>query len=323
MAIILMLRHIGPGPHPSGSPQSVHGKGGSAVHEDAAVYPAKVGKKAAVRPSKPENLQSMAEKRVTDQIVQEGLALKADIAGLSPVASFDVLHALEQVSDVCHVRPLRAIRALTGQQMDWAVADSACNEATGSTTIRLNKEKLKNPDTNFTFSVTKWQNEQKMRTAALARYEEQAEEEGYSGPKPQEVRIMELENADCGRFSRWGVAYKEKGIQTVVFHEYGHYLLNLAESAVVSEKKIAIAKFGDSGGMVDKCRDLRMNMRVDKSLFGVSKYAAADPEEWFAECFSMYMADIERDKLPDYTVKFIKKVITKARENNLSTGVAG
>jgi len=40
MTITIILRHLGPGPHPAGSPQSVHGKKGEglAVHEDAPAY---------------------------------------------------------------------------------------------------------------------------------------------------------------------------------------------------------------------------------------------------------------------------------------------
>jgi len=46
MAIVLVLRHMGKGPHPSGSPQSIHGKGGLAVHEDKAEYgPGPAGEK--------------------------------------------------------------------------------------------------------------------------------------------------------------------------------------------------------------------------------------------------------------------------------------
>jgi len=38
MTISVVFRHLGPGPHPSGSPQSVHGKLILGVHEDAPVY---------------------------------------------------------------------------------------------------------------------------------------------------------------------------------------------------------------------------------------------------------------------------------------------
>jgi len=41
VAIVVALRHLGPGPHPAGSPQAIHGKegsGGMAVHEDAPSY---------------------------------------------------------------------------------------------------------------------------------------------------------------------------------------------------------------------------------------------------------------------------------------------
>lgn len=38
MIVVTACRHLGPGPHPGGSPQSVHGKPGLAVHEDAPIY---------------------------------------------------------------------------------------------------------------------------------------------------------------------------------------------------------------------------------------------------------------------------------------------
>jgi len=39
--IAITLRHLGPGTHPGGTPQSVHGKEGASVHEDSPVYVAK------------------------------------------------------------------------------------------------------------------------------------------------------------------------------------------------------------------------------------------------------------------------------------------
>lgn len=57
MTITVVFRHLGPGPHPGGSPQSVHGKKGLAVHEDVPEY---------VEPAKSEPLE-IAEPNATNQ----------------------------------------------------------------------------------------------------------------------------------------------------------------------------------------------------------------------------------------------------------------
>jgi len=67
MTITVIVRHLGPGPHPAGSPQSVHGKKGMSVHEDAPAYnfppePPRIG----ANEGRPENAPEPASDRPFD-----------------------------------------------------------------------------------------------------------------------------------------------------------------------------------------------------------------------------------------------------------------
>jgi hypothetical protein len=100
------------------------------------------------------------------------------------------------------------------------------------------------------------------------------------------------------KFSRYNVIYKEKEIETVLTHEYGHFLsmgiLDRNSKEYNHEKALLI-------------KNTYKEAKKKNDIYKISKYATENIDEFFADTFTIY--EMQQEKLPDYLENMIKKVI--------------
>lgn len=100
------------------------------------------------------------------------------------------------------------------------------------------------------------------------------------------------------KFSRYNVIYKEKEIETVLTHEYGHFLsMNLLDrsSGEYNHEKALLIK------------NTYKEAKKKDDVYKISKYATENIDEFFADTFTIY--EMGQEKLPDYLEDMVKKVI--------------
>lgn len=119
--------------------------------------------------------------------------------------------------------------------------------------------------------------------------------------KKIENRLEELKRQK--EFSRSNVIYKGEEVKSVITHEMGHVL--------------AAQKFGGFitgfGGIKSdenkKIRDCFNESKKNGDIKKISAYAEDSPDEFFAECFTIYK--MGKEKLPKNIEKMIKEVLKK------------
>jgi putative component of toxin-antitoxin plasmid stabilization module len=100
------------------------------------------------------------------------------------------------------------------------------------------------------------------------------------------------------KFSRYNVIYKEKEIETVLTHEYGHFLsMNLLDrsSDEYNHEKALLIK------------NTYKEAKKKDDVYKISKYATENIDEFFADTFTIY--EMGQEKLPNYLEDMVKKVI--------------
>ena len=106
-------------------------------------------------------------------------------------------------------------------------------------------------------------------------------------------------------FDRRYVLIKGREIESIVTHELGHVLTDQKLGFVNHVyKKLGAAK---SKEFADEWVGIVNKLHVSGKIKDVSYYAAQSSNECFSECFTMYF--YERNKLPEYVVKYIARVI--------------
>jgi len=314
MAIILMLRHLGPGPHPSGTPQAVHGKksadqfvapavsAAQAPVAQPAAVPVAVQPVAQGQPTVPVPFKFAATKSAEMYVTTHKLAQKAILAGCNPDTAANIVRALEEVSKKCGVKPLALLT--TSSEIPGKGTAMVTGTADGEGTMSVDADdfvRLAGPDGVYDRTVVHWDSLRKDR-AKVARREQQLMDKEFGKVDKGARAMMEADLAEEAKYNRFSVAYKGTGTDTVVYHEFGHYIYNLARyfSGNASDFENTWAR--NVGQMLE-----------DKSIYNVSLYGGrSGHHEAFAESFVMYMYG-EKDKLPKYATDFIDHALWLAR----------
>lgn len=118
------------------------------------------------------------------------------------------------------------------------------------------------------------------------------------------------------KFNRFGVDYEDLHIRAVITHEYGH---------IIADQYIGQINKWDANPKFDYNSNnklYQLNQKVEKTyrqaiknndIYNISKYAAKNSHEFFAETFAIY--DIGREKLPKYIVEMLEEVIEYGKKS--------
>ena len=377
MTILMVFRHIGPGPHPSGTPQSVHGKKHGIqppVNPDEkakrfeTVYLAKSGTKKVskgMRPKKgvkPEpqepavdvaarlddtQVQGAAQviqgaepggpmvnaaetgtsgakkgkepkppmkfgdanttEGVANYLVQNGFAGEASLGNMETPQALVIADELGRLTSDLGVVPIDLV--VGAIIVDKTKSDQSSTPAfvdfdwmTGKTRLALNTPSLNaldHQDVRYGQQLMMERSRESRRVSASVAKMAHDNPSRRNEPLAQNyIRLAEELNKDA-RFTRYTVDTGGNALRTMITHEFGHYVYIKARTATEGLDK-------ELGVVYEQALD-------DDSIYGVSKYAyTGGMRETFAEMFTMYRGG-EKDKLPNYAVKFIQKAISLAQ----------
>ena len=116
-----------------------------------------------------------------------------------------------------------------------------------------------------------------------------------------------LENS---KYIRGNVNYSGREIETTITHEYGHILADQKIGQInhsLANKKFA---FDDANSLYKKVKMVDNVFEQAKScgdIYKLSKYAAKNSQEFFAESFAIY--EMGEETLPKYIVDMIEEVL--------------
>jgi hypothetical protein len=126
----------------------------------------------------------------------------------------------------------------------------------------------------------------------------------------------DLENQISEGFTRFNVIYEGQEIQSIITHEYGHVIADQYIGQINKQK--ANANFSTNSNNELWKLNLKVNSIYNKAIetgdiFKISKYAASNSHEFFAETFAIY--DMKKEKLPDYIVEMIEEVLRFGKQS--------
>lgn len=101
------------------------------------------------------------------------------------------------------------------------------------------------------------------------------------------------------KYSRHNVVYGDDEIRSVVTHEVGHLL---AEQRFQHSSR-SYAEYGNT----QKIRKAFEQAKENGDIYKISKYASKSPQEFFAECFTMY--ELGKEELPTNIKNTIEEVL--------------
>lgn len=106
-------------------------------------------------------------------------------------------------------------------------------------------------------------------------------------------------------YSRHNVIYKGEEVKSVITHEMGHVLAAQKFGGFIS-KKLGGNTNSDENKKIRACY---IESLKNGDIKKISAYAEKSPDEFFAECFTMYK--MGKEKLPKNIEKMIKEVLKK------------
>lgn len=115
-------------------------------------------------------------------------------------------------------------------------------------------------------------------------------------------QIKQLE--EDRKYSRHNVVYGDDEIRSVVTHEVGHLL---AEQRFQHSSR-SYADYGNT----QKIRKAFEQAKENGDIYKISKYASKSPQEFFAECFTMY--ELGKEELPTNIKNVIEEVLNQKQE---------
>jgi len=301
VSIVLVLRHLGPGPHPSGSPQSVHGQGGQSMTK---TIPVQVESSAIA--STPLDFKTSSE--AAKYLVAHKIAMKAKLTGLKPTEASRIVGVLVGLAEKYDVEPWRELS--TSNFEDYNLPETAeqptadvAQYSAGGNRLRINPKYFNvndGPDDHYNIRVLGWNGLRQQRAETTAKTLANSQTLHLSD---NEIETMKYWGQEEAKYNRYSVAYKGMGTDPVIVHEFGHNVYGLAEVAGGSREQF-------QGSYAAVCR----RMREDGSRYRVSAYGhvLGPLGEAFAEWFTMYECG-EKDKLPKYTTDFIDHALWLAR----------
>lgn len=113
-------------------------------------------------------------------------------------------------------------------------------------------------------------------------------------------RLNELKKQ--AEYNRHNVIYKGEEVKCVITHEMGHVLAGQKFGFISVGNTVVNAK--GKNELINNCYNESLE---NGDIKKVSAYAAANPDEFFAECFTMYK--LGKEKLPSNIEKMIKGVL--------------
>lgn len=105
-------------------------------------------------------------------------------------------------------------------------------------------------------------------------------------------------------FSRHNVIYKGQEVESVITHEMGHVLAGQIFGFIKTGFTVN-NQYGANKKIMDCYNESKRNGDIKK----VSAYADTEPDEFFAECFTMYT--MKKERLPENINKMMTEVLSK------------
>lgn len=224
----------------------------------------------------------------------------AETVSYNGVKNIDSLNKInefyENLSKKYNLEKLESIGVDTGTG-PWA-------RAIGGRHLRISKSFLEHPESKkvrrSTTEYTKFIDDSiKKYNEAIDSIKDQPGRAYKNYIKNATEQIKKLE--EDRKYSRHNVVYGDDEIRSVVTHEVGHLL---AEQRFQHSSR----SYEDYGN-TQKIRKAFEQAKENGDIYKISKYASKSPQEFFAECFTMY--ELGKEELPTNIKNMIEEVLNR------------
>nr|WP_147635070.1 phage minor capsid protein [Treponema pectinovorum] len=133
---------------------------------------------------------------------------------------------------------------------------------------------------------------------------------GYYKKKIKEEEKKIAEYTDYAKYKRGNVCYKGLEIETTIAHEYGHIIADQRVGQINGSIANRNFEYRCGNPLYDKCMmidDVYRQAKENGDIFKISRYAAKNTHEFFAETFAIFA--MKQEALPQYILNMILEVI--------------
>lgn len=129
----------------------------------------------------------------------------------------------------------------------------------------------------------------------------------------KQLKEVEKKLAECtelAKYKRGNVCYKGLEIETTIAHEYGHIIADQRIGQINERAANRNFEYRYGNPLYDKCMmidDVYRQAQINGDIFKISRYAAKNPREFFAETFAIFA--MKQETLPQYILDMILEVI--------------
>lgn len=116
--------------------------------------------------------------------------------------------------------------------------------------------------------------------------------------------------ADYVKYTRGNVCYKGREIESTIAHEYGHIIADQRIGQINGRWANSAFERIDGNALYEKVKmidNVYEQAKVNGDIYKISKYAAKNSHEFFAETFAIYA--MQEETLPKYIANMIIEVI--------------
>lgn len=127
------------------------------------------------------------------------------------------------------------------------------------------------------------------------------------------LRTVEKEikkHEDLLKYKRGNVCYKGREIESTIAHEYGHIIADQRTGQINGRWANSAFERIDGNALYEKVKmidNVYNQALANGDIYKISKYAAKNSHEFFAETFAMYA--MQEEPLPSYIITMIEEVI--------------
>ena len=127
------------------------------------------------------------------------------------------------------------------------------------------------------------------------------------------LRTVEKEikkHEDLLKYKRGNVCYKGREIESTITHEYGHIIADQRTGQINGRWANSAFERIDGNALYEKVKmidNVYNQALANGDIYKISKYAAKNSHEFFAETFAMYA--MQEEPLPSYIITMIEEVI--------------
>ena len=115
---------------------------------------------------------------------------------------------------------------------------------------------------------------------------------------------------DYAKYTRGNVCYKGREIESTVAHEFGHIIADQRTGQINGHRANSAFERIDGNALYEKIKmidNVYRQAKANGDIYKISKYAASNSHEFFAETFAIYA--MQEENLPKYIADMIIEVI--------------